>query len=48
MNFIDPLPRCQQFRDELEAKGRIAGPVDELNEIFVQASKAGCGKQQQQ
>ena len=48
MNFIDPSPQCQQFRDELEAKGKIPGPVDELNEIFVQASKAGCGKKQQQ
>ena len=45
---IDPSPQCQQYRDELEAKGRIPGPVDELSEIFVQAAKAGCGKKKQQ
>lgn len=46
--FIDPSPQCQQYRDELEATGRTPGPVDDLNEIFVQASKAGCKKKQQQ
>jgi hypothetical protein len=45
--FIDPSPQCQQYREELEAKGRTPGPVDELNEIFVQASKAGCKKKKQ-
>jgi hypothetical protein len=44
--FIDPSPQCQQYRDELEAKGRSSGSVDELNEIFVQAAKAGCKKKQ--
>jgi hypothetical protein len=46
--YLDPSPQCQQYRDELEAKGRTPGPVDELSAIFVQATKAGCGKKQQQ
>jgi hypothetical protein len=46
--FVDPSPQCQQYRDELEAKGKTPGPVSELNEIFAQAYKAGCGKKKQQ
>jgi hypothetical protein len=46
--FIDPSPQCQQYRDELETKGKTPGLVDELSEIFVRASKAGCAKKKQQ
>jgi hypothetical protein len=46
--LIDPSPQCQQYRDELQAKGTGVGPVDELSEILVQAYKAGCGKKKQQ
>jgi hypothetical protein len=46
--YLDPSPQCQQYRDELVAKGSTPGPIDELSEIFVRASKAGCGKKKQQ
>ena len=46
--FVDPSPQCQQYRDELETKGRTPGPVDELSGILVQAYQAGCGKKKQQ
>ena len=41
--YLDPSPQCQQYRDELIAKGNTPGSVDELSEIFVRASTAGCG-----
>jgi hypothetical protein len=43
-SLIDPAPQCQQYRDELQAKGSTPGVMDEMNEILVQAYKAGCGK----
>ncbi len=46
--YLDSSPQCQQYRDELEAKGSTPGPIDDLSEIFVRASKAGCGKKKQQ
>jgi hypothetical protein len=46
--LIDPAPQCQQYRDELAAKGKTPGLMDEMNEILVQAYKAGCGKKKQQ
>jgi 3-oxoacyl-ACP reductase-like protein len=42
--LIDPAPQCQQYRDQLQAKGSTPGVMDEMNEILVQAYKAGCGK----
>jgi hypothetical protein len=48
MVLIDPAPQCQQYRDELEAKGATRGSVNELSEIVVQAHRAGCGKKKQQ
>lgn len=42
--LIDPAPQCQQYRDALQAKGSTPGVMDEMNEILVQAYKAGCGK----
>jgi len=42
--LIDPSPQCQQYRDQLQAKGSTPGVMDEMNEILVQAYKAGCGK----
>jgi hypothetical protein len=48
MTFIDPSPRCQQYRDELEAKKGTPATDDEMSEIFVRAHQAGCGKKKQQ
>jgi Fe-S cluster assembly scaffold protein SufB len=48
MALIESSAQCQQYRDELEAKGRIPGSVDELAQIFDRAFKAGCGKKRQQ
>jgi len=45
---IDPGPQCQVYRDELEAKGKTAGPIKELSAIFIQAHDAGCGRNKQQ
>jgi hypothetical protein len=45
--LIDPAPQCQQYRDELAAKGQTPGLMDEMNDILVQAYKAGCGKKKQ-
>jgi len=48
MALIDPAPQCQQYRDALETTGKTRGTMDQLNEILVQAYKAGCGKKKQQ
>lgn len=45
---IDPGPQCQIYRDDLEAKGRTPGPIDDLSAIFVQAYEAGCGMKKPQ
>jgi hypothetical protein len=40
--FIDPSPQCQKYRDQLEALGKVPGPIDDLSPIYVQAHQAGC------
>jgi PBP1b-binding outer membrane lipoprotein LpoB len=48
LSMIDPAPKCQPFRDELEAAGKVQSddplPVDmnEVNLIVVRAHEAGC------
>lgn len=48
--FIDVAPRCESFREQLEAAGKVQPgeplPVDmnAVNEIVAKAAEAGCYK----